>query len=94
MIRRHPIACGASAIVIALLWVPLVIVCANALNRDELLVSWQGATTRWFEQAWQDEAVRDSLTVSLKRNCDRCRRRGQHDSRSTSFKRQQIGQNV
>ena len=66
MIRRHPVACATSALVIALLWIPLVIVCVNALNRDELLVSWQGATTRWFGQAWNDGIVRDSLLVSLR----------------------------
>ena len=66
MIRRHPFACALSALIVTLLWTPLLIVCINALNRDELLVSWEGATTRWFRQAWNDDQIRASLGVSLK----------------------------
>ena len=66
MIRRHPIASVVTSLVIALIWVPLLMIAVNALNRDELLISWGGATTRWFKEAWNDEQIRDSLMVSIR----------------------------
>jgi ABC-type spermidine/putrescine transport system permease subunit II len=63
--RRHPVAGVASVVVVALLWVPLVIVALNAINKDELLVGWGGATLKWFSQAFHDPEVRQGLRLTL-----------------------------
>jgi ABC-type spermidine/putrescine transport system permease subunit II len=63
--RRHPVAGVASVIVIALLWVPLIIVSLNAINKDTLLVGWGGATLRWFSQAFHDPEVREGLRLTM-----------------------------
>jgi ABC-type spermidine/putrescine transport system permease subunit II len=65
VIRRHPVAAGMSAFVLLLLWTPLVIVAINALNKNELLVGWSGATFQWFREAFNDPEVRDGLRLTL-----------------------------
>ena len=63
--RRHPFAGVASVVVIALLWVPLLIVALNAINKDELLVGWGGATLKWFSQGFHDPEVRQGLRLTM-----------------------------
>ena len=65
MIRRHPVAAAMSVFVLLLLWTPLVIVAINALNKNELLVGWSGATFQWFRDAFNDPEVRDGLRLTL-----------------------------
>jgi ABC-type spermidine/putrescine transport system permease subunit II len=65
VIRRHPVAAAMSAFVLLLLWTPLVIVAINALNKNELLVGWSGATFQWFRDAFNDPEVRDGLRLTL-----------------------------
>ena len=63
--RRHPVAAAFSAIVLLMLWTPLVIVAVNAVNENELLVAWGGATSRWFSDAFDDPQVREGLRLTL-----------------------------
>jgi ABC-type spermidine/putrescine transport system permease subunit II len=65
ILRRHPFAAAVSAFVILFLWTPLVIVVVNALNKNELLVAWSGATLQWFRDAFHDPQVRDGLRLTM-----------------------------
>lgn len=65
ILRRHPVAVAASAFVLLVLWTPLVIVAINAVNKNELLVAWDGATARWFHLAFDDPEVREGLRLTL-----------------------------
>jgi ABC-type spermidine/putrescine transport system permease subunit II len=65
ILRRHPVAAAVSFFVIALLWTPLAIVALNAVNKNELLVAWGGATLRWFKDAFHDPDVRDGLRLTM-----------------------------
>jgi ABC-type spermidine/putrescine transport system permease subunit II len=51
--------------ILACLWAPIAIVSINSVNADERLISWDGFTTRWFEQALDNERVRDAFVTSL-----------------------------
>jgi len=56
-----------SALVIAFLWIPLVIIALYAFNRSNIqgwpITSW---TLHWFSVAWHDPDVRSSLWLSVK----------------------------
>jgi ABC-type spermidine/putrescine transport system permease subunit II len=65
VIRRHPFAAAMSAAVVLMLWTPLVIVAINALNTNELLVGWSGATLHWFHDAFIDPEVREGLRLTM-----------------------------
>jgi ABC-type spermidine/putrescine transport system permease subunit II len=65
ILRRHPVAALMSALVVVLLWTPLVIVAINAVNKNELLVGWSGGTLRWFRDAFDDPEVRDGLRLTM-----------------------------
>jgi putative spermidine/putrescine transport system permease protein len=56
-----------TALVIAFLWLPLVLIGVYAFNSSSIQ-SWPipGWTLHWFDVAWNDPAVRSSLTLSLK----------------------------
>jgi putative spermidine/putrescine transport system permease protein len=56
-----------TAFVIAFLWLPLVLIGVYAFNRSNVQ-SWPipGWTTHWFQVAWHDPDVRNSLLLSLK----------------------------
>jgi putative spermidine/putrescine transport system permease protein len=65
---RSRIAIGVwSALVIAFLWVPIVIIMLYAFN-GSVLQTWpvQGWTLHWFRAAWNDHEVRSSLWLSVK----------------------------
>ncbi len=64
-VRRYPVAAAVSVIVLLLLWTPLLIVAANAVNRNQLLVGWGGFTFRWFHEAFFDPQIRDGLRVTI-----------------------------
>jgi putative spermidine/putrescine transport system permease protein len=57
----------ASALVIAFLWIPLLIILAYAFN-GSVLQTWpiQNLTLHWFHEAWKDPDVRSSLWLSVK----------------------------
>jgi putative spermidine/putrescine transport system permease protein len=56
-----------TALVIAFLWLPLVLIGVYAFNRSNVQ-SWPiaGWTTHWFRVAWSDPDVRNSLWLSVK----------------------------
>ena len=64
-LRGHKLVALASLIVVLLLWTPLAMVAVNAVNRNELLTGWSGATWRWFRVAFQDPEVRSGLRLTL-----------------------------
>jgi ABC-type spermidine/putrescine transport system permease subunit II len=64
-VRRHPVAATLSALVLLLLWTPLVIVAINAVNKNELLVGWGGATLGWFRDAFNDPEVHEGLRLTM-----------------------------
>jgi putative spermidine/putrescine transport system permease protein len=57
----------ASALVIAFLWIPILIILAYAFN-GPILQTWpvQNLTLHWFHEAWKDPDVRSSLWLSIK----------------------------
>src|SRR5262245_14033934 len=57
----------ASALVIAFLWIPILIILAYAFN-GSVLQTWpiQNLTFHWFHEAWKDPDVRSSLWLSVK----------------------------
>jgi putative spermidine/putrescine transport system permease protein len=66
--RGTRIALGAwTALVIAFLWFPLLIIALFAFNASQIqtwpISDW---STHWFTVAWHDEAVRNSLWLSVK----------------------------
>src|SRR5205814_4959682 len=64
-LRRHPVAGTIAVLVVIFLWSPLLIVAVNSVNRDVLLVSWHGGTTKWYHQAYQNPDVRSGLRTTL-----------------------------
>jgi putative spermidine/putrescine transport system permease protein len=56
-----------SALVIAFLWIPIVIIMLYAFN-GSVLQTWpvQGWTLHWFRAAWDDHEVRSSLWLSVR----------------------------
>ena len=66
--RRTRIGLGvATALVIAFLWLPLLLIMAYAFN-PSTIQSWpiSGFTLHWFHEAWQDPDARSSLWLSVK----------------------------
>jgi putative spermidine/putrescine transport system permease protein len=57
----------ATALVIAFLWIPILIILAYAFN-GPVLQTWpiQNLTLHWFHEAWNDPDVRSSLWLSVK----------------------------
>jgi putative spermidine/putrescine transport system permease protein len=67
-VNRSRVAVGVwSALVIAFLWIPIVIIMLYAFN-GSVLQTWpvQGWTLHWFRAAWDDHEVRSSLWLSVK----------------------------
>jgi putative spermidine/putrescine transport system permease protein len=58
---------GASAAVLAFLYLPLVLIVLYAFNKTNIN-SWPfpGFSTRWFEQLWHDPAPRDAAWLSVR----------------------------
>jgi ABC-type spermidine/putrescine transport system permease subunit II len=57
---------GVSALVLAFLYAPIVVVVLNAFNGNRTLTSWGGFTGRWFHQAFSDPAVWSALWTSVR----------------------------
>jgi putative spermidine/putrescine transport system permease protein len=57
----------ASALVIAFLWIPILIILAYAFN-GSVIQTWpvQNLTLHWFRAAWNDQEVRSALWLSVK----------------------------
>jgi putative spermidine/putrescine transport system permease protein len=67
-VSRSRIAVGAwSALVIAFLWIPILIIMLYAFN-GSVLQTWpvQGWTLHWFRAAWDEDEVRSSLWLSVR----------------------------
>lgn len=64
-IRRHPVSAALSALVIAFLWVPLVVVILGSFDGNSLLTTFSGVTGRWYTQALGDSNVRAGLETTL-----------------------------
>jgi ABC-type spermidine/putrescine transport system permease subunit II len=64
-LRRNWFVATVSLLAILFLWAPLGMVAVNAFNRNELLTGWDGATLRWFRDAFDDAQVRDALRQTL-----------------------------
>lgn len=64
-IRRHWFTGLISLAVILFLWSPLVIVAVNSVNRNALLVRWEGFTTSWYHQAVNNPDVRSGLRSTM-----------------------------
>jgi spermidine/putrescine transport system permease protein len=64
-LRRHPISAVLSALVIAFLWLPLVVVLIGSFDTNALLTTWTGATGRWYHQALNDPNVRSGFETTL-----------------------------
>jgi spermidine/putrescine transport system permease protein len=64
-LRRHPISAGLSALVIAFLWLPLVVVLIGSFDTNALLTTWTGATSHWYHLAINDPTVRSGFETTL-----------------------------
>jgi ABC-type spermidine/putrescine transport system permease subunit II len=64
-VRRHPIAAGLSALILAFLWLPLIAVAINSFNTDTIMAGWGGGTSHWYRLAFGDENVRSGLRTTL-----------------------------
>jgi ABC-type spermidine/putrescine transport system permease subunit II len=54
-----------TVLVFVFLYAPIVLVIVFSLNKDVQLLHWEGFTTRWYTQAFHDEAVRHNLWISV-----------------------------
>jgi spermidine/putrescine transport system permease protein len=64
-IRRHPISALLSAVVIAFLWIPLVIVLIGSFDSNALLTNWTSGTTHWYDLALHDQNVISGFETTL-----------------------------
>lgn len=64
-IRRHLFSAIVALLALAFLWVPLLMTVINAVNRDDTLTGWGGATLRWFGEAARNEDARSGLRATL-----------------------------
>jgi spermidine/putrescine transport system permease protein len=63
--RRHrPVSLFVLAIVVLVLYAPLIRVALNAFNQDALGIQWEGFTGHWFRDAWNNDALRSSVANS------------------------------
>lgn len=62
--RRRFVLATVVGLVFVFLYLPIVVVVANSVNADELLVGWGGFTTKWYEQAFTNERVLTDLRMS------------------------------
>ena len=53
------------ALVYAFLYLPILVVVIYAFNDSRLVQIWQGFSTRWFVEAWNDDSMRNALRISL-----------------------------
>jgi spermidine/putrescine transport system permease protein len=65
-LRGHLVSGIIAIVVLSFLWAPLLMTAMNALNKDELVTRWGGATLRWFRQAIANPDARSGLATTLK----------------------------
>jgi ABC-type spermidine/putrescine transport system permease subunit II len=54
------------ALVLAVLYAPLVFLVVASFNRNPISTDWQGFTTAWYRNAFDDPALRDAVGVSVR----------------------------
>jgi ABC-type spermidine/putrescine transport system permease subunit II len=66
MIRRLPKPRVIFTVLVFIcLYAPIVLVIVYSVNKDTRLLSWEGFTFKWYKEAFNDEAVRRNLWVSV-----------------------------
>jgi ABC-type spermidine/putrescine transport system permease subunit II len=66
VLRRLPsFSVIVTGVVLLCIYAPLALVVLNSFNLDEELLSWEGFTLKWYEQAFSNERVVDDLRTSL-----------------------------
>jgi ABC-type spermidine/putrescine transport system permease subunit II len=55
-----------TAIVLFCLYAPIAVVLVYSVDKDPLLISWKGFTTKWYSQAFHNSQVRSDFLTSLK----------------------------
>jgi len=55
-----------TSFVMIFLYAPIVTVIVYSVNKDPLLIHWEGFTTKWYRQAFNDPTVRQDVVTSLK----------------------------
>jgi ABC-type spermidine/putrescine transport system permease subunit II len=64
-VRRHLFSAVIAALALAFLWVPLLMTVINAVNKDDTLTGWGGATLHWFGEAAGNTDARSGLRSTL-----------------------------
>lgn len=64
--RRPSFSAVCTALVLAFLYAPIVVVLANAFNANRSLLGWGGFTFDWFDTAFSNEETVTALWVSVK----------------------------
>jgi ABC-type spermidine/putrescine transport system permease subunit II len=64
-IHGHAFSASISVIIIVILWAPLAMTALNAVNANELLTGWDGATLQWFREALENPDARSGLAATL-----------------------------
>ena len=54
-----------AALVFLFLYLPIAVVVIYAFNDSRLVQIWQGFSTRWFGEAWNDTTLRNGLRISF-----------------------------
>jgi ABC-type spermidine/putrescine transport system permease subunit II len=66
MSRRFPRTAGAiTAVVMVLLYAPIVVVLVYSVDKDPLLIHWRGFTMHWYSVAIHDPQVRSDFVTSV-----------------------------
>ncbi|MGI8714062.1 MAG: ABC transporter permease [Solirubrobacteraceae bacterium] len=64
-VRRHPVSAVLSAVVVAFLWLPLVVVIIGSFDNNSLLTTFTSATSHWYSKALNDSNVRSGFETTL-----------------------------
>ena len=65
-IGGHRVLTGWAMLVYAFLYAPIVVVVIFAFNSNQHVTVWDGFTTHWFGDAWNNPVYRSALTTSLR----------------------------
>jgi len=66
MRRFGPLNMTALALGLAFLYLPIAILVINSFNDSRLVTVWGGASLRWYRALWNDDAMLDAASVSLR----------------------------
>ena len=64
-VRRIPGFTSVALLTFALLYAPIGILVVYSFNAGESLAIWEGFSLKWYEQAWNNEAVQEATLRSL-----------------------------